>query len=77
METLTVDALSGRSTVNTADNFLYLLTYIRDNICSLRVIDPANSNNVLSDDLTAAEKRDLSTQAQKSLTEQYWEQIIW
>lgn len=76
LETLTVDALSGRSAVNTADNFLYLLTYIRDNICSLRVVDPANSNNVLSDDLTAAEKRALSTQAQKSLSEQYWEQII-
>ena len=77
LETLAIDALSGRSSSDTASNFLYLLRYIGDNIGSLRVVDPANSNNILSDDLTAREKRILSTQAQKSLTEQYWEQIIW
>ena len=77
METLAIDALSGRYSSDTASNFSYLLRYIGDNIGSLRVVDPANSNNILSDDLTAGEKRILSTQAQKSLTEQYWEQIIW
>lgn len=77
LETLAIDALSGRHSSDTASNFLYLLRYIGDNIGSLRVVDPANSNNILSDDLTAGEKRILSTQAQKSLTEQYWKQIIW
>lgn len=76
LETLAIDALSGKSSANTADNFLFLLRYIRDNICTLRVVDPANSNNILSDDLTAGEKRSISAQAQKSLSEQYWEQII-
>jgi hypothetical protein len=77
LETLAIDALSGRHSSDTASNFLYLLRYIGDNIGSLRVVDPANSNNILSDDFTAGEKRILSTQAQKSLTEQYWKQIIW
>ena len=77
LETLAIDALSGRHSSDTASNFLYLLRYIGDNIGSLRVVDPANSNNILSDDLTAGEKRILSTQAQESLTEQYWKQIIW
>lgn len=77
LETLAIDALSGRYSSDTASNFSYLLRYIGDNIGSLRVVDPANSNNILSDDLTTGEKRILSTQAQKSLTEQYWEQIIW
>ena len=77
LETLAIDALSGRHSSDTASNFLYLLRYIGDNIGSLRVVDPANSNNILSDDLTAGEKRILSTQPQKSLTEQYWKQIIW
>lgn len=77
LETLAIDALSGRSTSNTADNFWYLLGYIRDNICSLRVFDPANSNNILSNDLTAEEKRSIASQAQKSMSEQYWRQIIW
>lgn len=77
LETLVIDALSGKSSSNTADNFLFLLRHIRDNICSLRVVDPANSNNILSDDLTDGEKRKICAQAQKSLAEQYWGQVVW
>ena len=77
LETLTIDALSGRSTYNTADNVLYMLRYIKNNICSVRVLDPANSNNVLSDDISKYEKQLLMQQAERSLAEQYWEQIIW
>ena len=77
LETLVIDALRGKSTSTTADNVYYLLQYLRDNICTLRVVDPANSNNILSDDLSSSEKREICSMAQKSLAEQYWEQIIW
>ncbi len=77
LETLVIDALRGRSVSSTADNIFFLLRYLKDNICSLRVVDPANSNNILSDELTADEKRSISSIAQKSLAEQYWDNIIW
>lgn len=77
LETLTIDALGGRSTTTTANNVLYMLRYIKNNICSAHVLDPANTNNVLSDDLTRFEKQLLMQQAEKSLAEQYWGQIIW
>ncbi len=77
LETLTIDALSRRSTTTTADNVLYMLRYIKENICSVRVFDPANTNNVLSDDLSAYEKQLLAQKAEKSLSEQYWSNIIW
>ena len=77
LETLIIDALRGKSTSTTADNVYYLLKYLRDNICTLRVVDPANSNNILSDDLSLGEKGEICSMAQKSLAEQYWEQIIW
>lgn len=77
LETLAINALSGHNTTATADNLLYMLRYIRDNICSVRVLDPANTNNVLSDDISAKEKLMLVQQAEKSLSEQYWDCIIW
>ena len=77
LETLVIDALRGKAFDNPAGNIYYLLGYLRDNISSLRVVDPANSNNILSDDLTAEEKRSISAQAKKSLSEAYWSQIIW
>ncbi len=77
LETITIDALSGHSTATTADNIWYMLRYIKENICSLRIIDPANTNNIISNDLSAYEKQVLAQQAEESLSEQYWGQIIW
>lgn len=77
LETLTIEALSGRSTTSTSDNVLYMLKYIQDHILSTRVLDPANTNNVISNDLSAKEKLLLAQQAEMSLSEQYWEKIIW
>lgn len=77
LEMLTIEALRGRSLNAPAENFLYLLGYIRDNISSEVVLDPANSNNRLSDELSNTEKQLLAQQAKSSLYEQYWESIIW
>lgn len=77
LETITIEALSGHSTTATADNILYMLRYIKENIRSLRVIDPANTNNIISNDLSTNEKQVLALQAEESLSEQYWRQIIW
>lgn len=77
IETLAIEALSGRSTTTTADNVWYLLKYLQGNILSKRVVDPANTNNILSDDLSVNEKQLIAVQAEKSLSEAYWERIIW
>jgi hypothetical protein len=46
-------------------------------VTSARVVDPANTNNVLSDDLTQAEKQRIAAQAAQSAREQSWDRIIW
>ena len=56
---------------------MYLLRDIRDNIQTRRIIDPANTNNVLSDELSQVEKKSLGNAAQQSLLAPYWEEIIW
>ena len=77
LETLAIEALSGQSTTTTSDNVWYMLQFIRENICSVRVLDPANTNNVISDDLLSQEKKLIAQQAEKSLAEKYWNQVIW
>lgn len=42
-----------------------------------RVVDPANSNNILSDLLTVAEKNKIIAKAKVAAGQQYWENIVW
>lgn len=76
LEKFVLDALSGRNRYDYANNFVYLLTDIADNFESRRVIDSANTANILSDDLTIAEKRKIAQQARIDLTKR-WNQVIW
>lgn len=77
LECFAIDSLYGRSLNAPAENFMYLLRDIRDNIQTRRIIDPANTNNVLSDELSQMEKKSLGIAAQQSLAAPYWGDIIW
>lgn len=77
LELFTIQALSGRSRSTLAENVLHALRTIGTSLTSTRIEDPANTNNVLSDDLTHAEKQQIATLAAKSAREQSWGRIIW
>jgi len=77
LELFTIQALSSRSRTTLADNVLCVLRTIGTSLTSTRIEDPANTNNVLSDDLTAQEKHRIAGLAAQSARERYWEQIIW
>lgn len=77
LELFAIEALSGRSRMALADNVLHVLRTIGSSLASTRIVDPANTNNILSDDLTQSEKRQIATHADQSAREQYWENIIW
>lgn len=77
LECFTIDALSNHSLSAPGANVWYMLQFIADNITTKRVVDPANSNNLLSDDLTNTEKKALADQARESLSQKYWSNIIW
>lgn len=77
IESFAIDSLWGRSLFSHADNFIYLLSDIRDNIQNRRTVDSANTNNILSDELTATEKKALSDAAVDSLSQARWEDILW
>ena len=77
LELMVIEGLKGRSRDNLAVNVLTALNYIGDNLSTKRLLDPANTNNVISDDLAASEKSSVARQAKASAGKQYWKDIIW
>lgn len=77
LELFTIQALSGRSRSNVAENVLHALRAIGTSLASTRIEDPANTNNVLSDDLTKHEKERIASLAAQSARQQNWKDIIW
>ena len=53
------------------------LAKTQDNPLFARIVDPANSNNILSDLLTVAEKNKTINQAQTAISQKNWNQIVW
>lgn len=66
---------SQRSTLDS--NVWELIKVLRDTVQTRLIIDPANTNNTISDTITDAEKRAIAIAAEKSRNQKYWSRIIW
>jgi hypothetical protein len=77
LELTVLNALWGRDRNQLATNFLTVLEYLRDSFINAQVVDPANANNIISDDLTSAEKQTIANAALNSRNKQYWNEIVW
>ncbi|MBN8658768.1 MAG: nucleotidyltransferase [Candidatus Obscuribacter phosphatis] len=77
VELSVINALSGRRYAGgLASNVLEALGYLRDSLATTRIIDPANTNNIISDDLTSSEKAVVASAARISAIAKTWEEII-
>jgi len=82
LEYLTISVLLGKSkdASKLADNFIFLLRELAkdtNNPLYSRIVDPANSNNILSELLTVTEKKTIISTAKISAGQQYWANIVW
>ncbi|MBU0630602.1 MAG: nucleotidyltransferase domain-containing protein [Candidatus Margulisbacteria bacterium] len=59
------------------DNLLKVLDYLSNSFVLARFVDPANTNNIISDELNATEKQTIANQALQSRRGQNWGGIIW
>lgn len=50
--------------------------YLRDRFAAARVVDPANTNNVISEDLSAQDRTRIITAAKNALAATDWNQIV-
>lgn len=76
LELLVIDALKYCTIGDTANNFLKVLNFISTSIESTTYMDPANTNNCISDQISSAEKRRIALVATSSRSQQYWKDIV-
>ncbi|ADJ22487.1 conserved hypothetical protein [Hyphomicrobium denitrificans ATCC 51888] len=74
LELTTINALSGTN-LTLSGQVVHTLTHLKDRFENARVVDPSNTNNVISDDLNATEKRAISNAAGRALASN-WEQLV-
>jgi len=77
LELAVIEALSYKPHGQIAVNFFSVLDYLADGFSSARFVDPANTNNIISDELTDSEKKAIASQAYQSRREQNWGSIVW
>ena len=78
IELIVLEALKGCShDISLSEGFLRVLRYIEDKILYAYLIDPGNSGNVISNDMTHQEKLAVQQQARNSLAQQYWSYVVW
>jgi len=75
LELTVINALSGQHGT-LSGNVWKTFQYLRDTFPNARVIDPANTNNIISDDLTAAEKAKVKAAAEQAMQATDWNQIV-
>ena len=75
LELATINALSG-SRSSLSQNVWRTFEYLRDNFARSRIVDPANTNNIISDDLTASDKAAIAKAAAQALQATDWNQIV-
>ena len=75
LELTVIDALTG-SFGTLSQRVWTVFQYLRDRFPTARVIDPANTNNVISDDLDDTERGRISSAAVSALAATNWNQIV-
>lgn len=76
LELMVIDALKYRTKGDLANNFMTTLNYIAENIQTAVYMDPANTNNCISDQISLQIKINISQQASLSASKEYWSQIV-
>lgn len=76
LELATIEALRHAYSSTLGERVSSVLRYLRDTWPSARFVDPANTNNVISDDLTAAEKRAVSGAADRAIAASTWAEVV-
>lgn len=77
LEMAVIDSLKHSPAGDIASNFWKVLQFFRDDFSSARYIDPANTNNVISDDLNAYQKQAVGNIARASTGKKTWGEIVW
>ncbi len=77
LELSTYAALRRKPAGTLADNVWEVLGYLATHLVARGILDPANAANIVSEELTTAEKRDIAAAAQDARSGRPWSEIVW
>lgn len=77
LELAVIEALKGRPSNQLDLNFQKVLSYLSTAFKDQRFVDPANSNNIISDLLTNSEKDAIAAKAKEGYDAANWSGVIW
>jgi hypothetical protein len=77
LELTALHALESERFGQLADNVLTVLRHIGSHFEQITVRDPANSKNIVSDDLSATDKRAVARAARDVLYNENWKKMMW
>ena len=77
LELTVLRALGNERFGQLADNILAVMRHLSNRFEQSVVADPANSDNILSKDLSGDDKRAIASAARTALYEENWKKIIW
>ncbi|MCG7952683.1 MAG: nucleotidyltransferase [Candidatus Thiodiazotropha endolucinida] len=77
LELAAIRALSGLRIGTLNNNLQAVFDYLSDNIVGAVFIDPANTNNRISDDLNAFEKGLIANAARNAANSTTWSNVVW
>ena len=77
IELIVLEAIKGCNIDELDLNFQKILKYLYENIENLRIVDPANTNNIISDSLTKQEKKLIAQKAKEAYESSKWGGVIW
>ena len=76
LELMTIEGCKGKTAGDYHGQFFAALTHIRNSIMSCTILDPANSNNLLSDDLSLGVRKKIKDAADQAITAKNWNDIF-
>lgn len=76
LELLTINGCGGKPSTDLAKQVWGTFEYLRDNILTVRLVDPANTNNIISDQISSSEKQAIKQAAQIALASKTWVEIF-
>jgi len=72
-----LEALKRKPFFEIEKNFLTVLKYIIEQFSFVKIYDPANTNNIVSDTITNDQKLQIIQMARSSYESDCWEKIVW
>lgn len=77
LELAVLDALYNRQRNQLENNVQHVLEYLSKDFIDTRIVDPSNSNNIISDDLYKYEKQAIANKAREGYDSTTWANVVW